>query len=155
MGPHLLDLPRFFFGEPSSLYAREFKLNQRFAGEDIVSVVLGYDRLTCHCELSWRTTGYEVFIEGAEGAVTWYPNGCLTLETSSGEATETLTPKPYAWADPRYGFAHSSIVSANANLLSALRGKCTAETTARDNLKTMRLLYLALESAVRNQVLPA
>ncbi|MCI0627020.1 MAG: Gfo/Idh/MocA family oxidoreductase [Acidobacteria bacterium] len=60
MGPHLLDLPRFFFGEPSSVYAREFNVHPRFAGEDVVSVVLGYDRLTCHCELSWRTSSYEV-----------------------------------------------------------------------------------------------
>ena len=33
MGPHLLDLPRFFFGEPTSLYAQEFRISSRFAGE--------------------------------------------------------------------------------------------------------------------------
>lgn len=154
MGPHLLDLPRFFFSEPSSLYAREFKMNTRFAGEDIVSVLLGYDRLTCHCELSWRTTGYEVFIEGTEGTITWDPVGRLIVGTSAGETAETLAPEPYPWADPAYGFAHSSIVSTNRDLLSALRGECVAETTAEDNLKTMRLLHLASESAWRNQALP-
>jgi predicted dehydrogenase len=137
MGPHLLDLPRFLFGEPSNLYAREFKVHPRFGGEDIVSVILGYDRLTCHCELSWRTTSYEVFIEGTEGTITWDPAGRLIAATNSGETTETLTPEAYRWADPRYGFAHPSIVSTNRNLLAALRGECTAETTAEDNLKTM------------------
>ncbi len=154
MGPHLLDLPRLFFGEPSSIYAREFKINSRFAGEDIVSVVLGYDRLTCHCELSWRTTDYEVFIEGTEGTITWRPSGRLAVATDTSETSETLTPETRAWADPRYGFAHDSIVATNEHLLAALRGDCTAETTGEDNLKTMRLLHLALDSAERNQVLP-
>ena len=67
---------------------------------------------------------------------------------------EMLVPEAYAWADPRYGFAHGSIVAANANLLAALRGEGCAETTAEDNLKTMRLLHLALQSARTNQVLP-
>lgn len=160
MGPHLFDLARFFFSEPSSIYAREFRMNPRFTGEDIVSVVLGYDRLTCHCELSWRTTGYEVFIEGEEGTITWDPSGPsgpsgkLSVGTNTGETSETLAPEPYPWADPRYGFAHPSIVSTNINLLAALRGECAAETTAEDNLNTMRLLHLALESARLNQALP-
>ena len=144
-------LARFFFGEPGSLYAREFRMNPRFAGEDIVSIVLGYDRLTCHCELSWRTIPYEVFIEGTEGTITWDPGGRLTVGTNAGETSEILAPQPYPWADPRYGFAHPSIVSTNMNLLDALRGAGTAETRAEDNLKTMRLLHLTLESARRNQ----
>ncbi|MGI8783299.1 MAG: Gfo/Idh/MocA family protein [Acidobacteriota bacterium] len=153
MGPHLLDLPRFFFGEPHSLYAREFKINPRFQGEDIVSVVLGYEQLTCHCELSWRTTDYEVFIEGTQGTIHWGTSGRLTVVTDSAETTETPIPDSYPWSDPRYGFAHPSIVATNANLLAALRGEGEAETTGEDNLKTMRLLHLALESAARNQVL--
>ena len=153
MGPHLFDLSRFFFGEPNSLYALEFKIDPHFAGEDIVSVLLGYDNLSCHCELSWRTTGYEVFIEGVNGTITWNPDGRLKIEKNGKETSEILTPENYSWADPTYGFAHPSIVSTNRNLLSALRGEGEAETTAEDNLKTMRLLHLVLESASRNQVL--
>jgi D-apiose dehydrogenase len=154
MGPHLLDLPRFFFGEPRTLYARELKVEKRFAGEDIVSVILGYDSLICHCELSWRTTGYEAFIEGTEGTITWHPSGGLAVVTKAGENLETLTPEPYPWSDSRYGFAHASIVATNANLLAALRGEGHAETTGEDNLKTMQLLHLALRSAQTNQVAP-
>ncbi|MCI0537043.1 MAG: Gfo/Idh/MocA family oxidoreductase [Verrucomicrobiales bacterium] len=154
MGPHLLDLARFFFGEPGWLFAQEFQMHPRFAGEDIVSVVLGSDRLTCHCELSWRTTGYEVFIEGPEGTITWNPDGRLLVATDAGETSERLTAEPYPWADLRYGFAHSSIVATNRNLLATLRGECNAETTGEDNLKTMWLLHLALESARCHQALP-
>jgi D-apiose dehydrogenase len=153
MGPHLLDLARFFFGEPHSVYAREFNINPDFQGEDVVSIVLGYPRLNCHCELSWRTTPYEVFVEGTDGTITWDPGGRVTVATGQGESSEILTPVSYRWADARYGFAHSSIVSTNTNLLSALRGEGRAETTGEDNLKTMRLLHLALESARQGQTL--
>jgi predicted dehydrogenase len=154
MGPHLLDLARFFFGEPYSLYAREFRIDPRFAGEDIVSIILAYPEFTCHCELSWRTTAYEVFIEGVNGTIVWNPEGRITIRTDTGEFSEALVPQSYGWADPQYGFAHPSIVATNANLLTALRGEGFAETTAEDNLKTMRLLHLALQSASFNQVLP-
>ncbi|MCI0717690.1 MAG: Gfo/Idh/MocA family oxidoreductase [Acidobacteria bacterium] len=152
MGPHLLDLPRFFFGEPQTLYAREFHLDLRFAGEDIVSVMLGYDRLTCHCELTWRTTDYEVFVEGESGTVKWGADGKLTISTEAGTTTDVLTPRYYAWSDPRYGFAHPSIVDTNADLLAALRGEAAAATTGDDNLKTMKLLFAALRSAATNTV---
>jgi len=153
MGPHLLDLARFFFGEPQGVYAREFKMHPRLQGEDIVSIFLSSPQMACHCELSWRTTGYELFVEGTEGTLTWDPKGQLTLEMDHGKISEDLAPVPYAWADPLYGFAHSSIVNANRNLLAGLRGECPAETTGEDNLKTMWLLHLALESARTSQAL--
>lgn len=153
MGPHLLDLPRYFFGEPRQLYAQEFKVHPRFAGEDIVSVMLHYERLACHCELSWRTTGYEVFVEGEQGTITWYPDGRLIVDERDGVVTERLATEPYPWAHPDYGFAHASIVATNRNLFAALSGDGAAETTADDNLKTMWLLHLALESAKRHETL--
>ena len=154
MGPHLFDLARFFFGEPQVLFARESHLNRRFVGEDIVSVLLGYEGLTCHCELSWQTSGYDVFIEGEMGTITWNPNGRLVVRESNGEYIESLVPQHYAWADPRYGFAHSSIVATSRHLLSSLRGECLAETSGEDNLRTMWLLHLALQSAKENAALP-
>ncbi|MBI3463480.1 MAG: Gfo/Idh/MocA family oxidoreductase [Planctomycetes bacterium] len=153
MGPHLFDLARFFFGEPSQVYAQEFKVQPRFAGEDVVCAVLRYDRLWCHCELSWRTTDHQVFIEGDEGSITWSTDRRLSVRTSTTEATESLTPEACAWAHPDYGFAHPSIVLTNRNLLAAIAGEGTAETTGEDNLKTMRLIHLAVESAKRKEAL--
>jgi D-apiose dehydrogenase len=154
MGPHVIDLARFFFGTPQSVYAREFNVNAHFKGEDIAAIFLKYPKLSCLCELTWRTTGYEVFIEGTEGTITWNPNGLLAVSTAQDESEEKLVPTPYAWADPIYGFAHSSIVSTHQNLLAGLRGERIAETTAEDNLKTMWLLHRALQSARQDQVLP-
>jgi predicted dehydrogenase len=151
MGPHLLDLPRFFFGEPHSLYAREFNVHPKFKGEDIVSIMLGYEKLTCHCELSWRTTPYQAFIEGRTGTLQWRTDGKLTIANDTGGSIEQLAPQTYPWADSRYGFAHPSIVATNGHLLAALRSEQAAETTGEDNLKTMRLVFAAQDSAARSE----
>jgi hypothetical protein len=47
---------------------------------------------------------------------------------------------------------HASIVAAQRNLLSGLRGDEPAETTAADNLKTLRLVTACYDSAQTNAV---
>jgi hypothetical protein len=61
-------------------------------------------------------------------------------------------PPRCAWADPAYDVVHASIVSCQANLLAALRGQEKAETAADDNLRTLRLVFGAYESARTNRV---
>jgi hypothetical protein len=48
---------------------------------------------------------------------------------------------------------HASIAACNANLLKALQGQGLAETTGEDNLKTVRLVFAAYDSASAGQVI--
>ena len=48
--------------------------------------------------------------------------------------------------------AQASMVPCHANLLQALRGEAEAETTGEDNLKTVRLVFGAYDSAAKNEV---
>ncbi|HZQ06484.1 MAG TPA: hypothetical protein VFD70_07870 [Anaerolineae bacterium] len=75
--------------------------------------------------------------------------------TKDGTVSQRYPPPRYAWADPAYDVVHASIVPANANILRALLGKGPAETTGEDNLKTVRLVFGAYESAAKNQVVTA
>jgi predicted dehydrogenase len=154
MGPHLLDLARFFLGEPRSLSAQELSVHPRFAGGDIVSIMLSFDAAYCHCELSWRTVPYELSFEGPSGTIVYYTDGRVDIDTTDGKSTTQFAPTPYAWADPIYGFAHPSIVATNAHLAQALRGEVVAETSGVDNLKTMWLLHRAVESATAHLTMP-
>jgi hypothetical protein len=61
--------------------------------------------------------------------------------------TESHPPGHCEWADPAYDVAHSSIVACNRDLLKALRGAGEAQTTGRDSLETMRLVFGGCESA--------
>jgi predicted dehydrogenase len=64
-----------------------------------------------------------------------------------------VKPPRYAWADPAYDVVHASIVPCNADLLKALKGEGPAETTGEDNLKTVRLVFAAYESAADKKVI--
>ncbi len=159
-GSHLLDLARFFFGEPESLYCQIHRSRDDIAGEDVATVMLKIGHLACTCELSYSTRtewGHfpETFayVEGTRGSIEVAADYWLRVTTDDGTLARSYPPPRYAWADPLYDIAHASIVPCNANLLESLRGGRPAETTGVDNLKTMRLVYKAYESAERNQVI--
>jgi predicted dehydrogenase len=92
------------------------------------------------------------YIEGTKGTVELGPDFWLRLTTDVGTLSRRVPPRRYAWADPDYAVVHSSIVPCNADLLGALCCGRDAETTGEDNLKTVRLVHRAYQSAAENKV---
>jgi D-apiose dehydrogenase len=93
------------------------------------------------------------FVEGDAGSVELGPDYWLRVTTRQGTLARRLPPPRYAWADPAYEVVHSSIVPCSANMLAALTGQHPAETTGEDNLKTVRLVFAAYDSAAENKVI--
>ena len=159
VGSHLLDLARFFFGEPQSLYCQHHSTRHDIAGEDVASVMLRIGDLICNCEISYSTQtewGHFpetlIYIEGKKGTIELAPDYWLRI-TANGQTEARRCPPPrYEWADPDYDVAHASMVPTHADFVEALKTGGSPETTGEDNLKTMRLVYAAYESAERNQV---
>ena len=160
MGTHILDVARFLFGEVASLYCRTARVNPEIRGEDVATVVLGMaDGATVVCEISYATRMERerfpqtfVFVEGERGSMELAQDYWIRVTTESGTHVRRYPPPHHAWADPAYDVVHASIVSCQANLLAALRGDCRAETTAEDNLRTLRAVHQAYQSARINQV---
>lgn len=73
------------------------------------------------------------------------------MTTAAGTHARRYPPPRYASADPAYDLMHASIVPCNANILGARRGEAPAETTGADNLRTVRLMFAAYESAASGQ----
>ena len=165
MGSHILDVARFLFGEASSLYCRTRRIHQDIKGEDVATVVLAMvSGATVTCNLSYATRSERerypetyVFVEGDKGSLELAPDFWVRVTTATGTEAGRHPPPHYPWADPDYEVVHSSIVACNANLLGALRaenrtadspgGEDEAETTGEDNLRTLRLVFGAYESA--------
>jgi predicted dehydrogenase len=159
VGSHLFDLARFFFGEAQSIYAQTYRSRPDIKGEDVASAMLRIGDLICTCDISYSTKMERsifpetlAFIEGDKGTIELTPDLWLHVTTDAGTTVERHAPPAYAWADPQYAVVHASIVPCNANLLHALKTGTPAETSGEDNLKTMRLVYSAYESAANNQV---
>jgi predicted dehydrogenase len=160
IGSHILDVARFLFGEPVSIYCRMQQLQSGMRGEDVATVMLGMaSGATVVCELGYPGTPMSpdrfpqtfIFVEADRGSIELAPEFWLNITTASGPRRLHCPPPHYAWADPSYDVVHASIVPCHADLLAGLRGERLPETNSADNLRTMRLVYAAYESAESGQ----
>jgi predicted dehydrogenase len=161
MGSHILDVARYLFGEARSLYCETHRVHPDVKGEDVATVVLKMNggQTTVLCEMAYAENPLErecfpqtlAFIEGDQGSLELAPEYWVRLTTRTGTHSCRHPPPIYAWSDPAYALVHSSLVACQTDLLRALQGSGPAETTAEDNLKTMRLVFAAYDSAREGQ----
>ena len=159
LGSHLFDTARFLFGEAQSLYCQHHRTRGDIVGEDVATVMLKFGDVTCICEMSNAThnqwgAAFPAFIvvEGTQGTLEVGPDYWVRIATDEGHQARRYAPPTYPWADNQSAW-HASIVDCNEDLLQAFNTGQPAETSGRDNLKTMRLLFSAYESAARDQVI--
>ncbi|HEY9075727.1 MAG TPA: Gfo/Idh/MocA family oxidoreductase [Anaerolineaceae bacterium] len=162
LGSHILDVARFLFGEAESLYCQTAKIHADIRGEDVATVMMkmiGGATVTCNLAYAGNFLEREafpqtfIFIEGERGSIELGPDYWLRVTTKVGTHSRRVPPPRYAWADPAYDVVHASIVPCNRNLLAAIQGFERAETSAEDNLKTVRLVFAAYDSAQSGQVI--
>jgi predicted dehydrogenase len=161
VGSHVLDVARFLFGEPRSLYCTTRRIHADIRGEDVATVTLENEYTTVQCQMAYAENYLEhesfpamrMFVEGRRGTLELAADHWLRVTTASGTHARRYPPPRYTWADPAYAIVHASIVPCNANLLAALRGQAAAETTGEDNLRTVRLVFAAYESAATGRVI--
>jgi len=156
LGSHMLDIARFLFGEATRLYCQMNRVHNDIRGEDAATIMLEVgDQTTVVINMAYAESPLEhdyfpqttIFIEGDNGSIELAPDYWLRVTTREGTCARRVAPPRYAWADPDYDVVHSSIVPCNADLLKQLKGEGRAETTAEDNLKTVRLVFAAYDSA--------
>lgn len=160
LGTHVLDTARWLFGEPRALHCLTRRVHPHIRGEDVSTVTLDVDGAAVQVNLAYAGSVYEVdhfpetfaFVEGARGTLELGPGGVVRETTAAGTSVHSYPPAAYPWADPRYAMVHASIVPCLAQLLDHLRGGAPAETTAEDNLRTLRLVEAAYRSAASGQV---
>jgi predicted dehydrogenase len=161
MGVHILDTVRFLFGEAESLYCQLHRVHPDIRGEDVGTVLLKMrSGPTVLCEMGFPENYLErdpfpetfAFVEGTAGSLELAQDFWVRVTTEAGTHAKRYPPPSYPWANPDYAIAHSSMVPCNTNLLQGIRGDGQAETTAEDNLKTLRLVHAAYESARDDQV---
>ncbi len=161
LGTHILDVARVLFGEGRSVYCRTARtLYPRVRGENVATVLLAMGEAETHVtvELGYARTPLEpsarevfpqtlAFVEGPRGSIELTADYIVRVTTRKGTMVARHAPTRYSWADPRYEVAQASIVPCCADLLRGLRGEKGGETSGEDNLKTLRLVFAAYESA--------
>lgn len=160
MGTHLLDVVRFLFGEVDTLAAHTHKVNREIRGEDAATLLCRMKNgMSVVVDLSYasrlekeRFPQTYITIEGEDASLELSFDYWIKTTTKAGVTGFRAPPPHYSWADARYELVHSSIVDCNRNLLGGLRGETMAETTAEDNLQTLRLVFASYAAAARNTI---
>ena len=162
MGVHILDVARFLFGEADQLYCQTHQVQKDIKGEDVATVMLrmgGRTTVTCYMGFPGHFLERDVFtqalilVEGDKGSAELDRDYWIRVTVKSGTRAKRYPPAWRPWMLPDYQASHASIAPCNAHLLRALRGEGEAETTGEDNLKTMRLVFAAYESARSGKVI--
>lgn len=163
LGTHILDVARFLFGEASSLYCHTHRVHPDIQGEDVATVLMkmGPHHTTVLCEMAYAENPLErevfpqtlMFIEGDQGSLELAPDYQVRLTTAEGTLARRHPPPRYAWANPAYDVVQASIVDCHADLLRGLSGKGAAETSGEDNLRTLKLVFAAYESAATDTIM--
>jgi predicted dehydrogenase len=159
IGTHILDTARMLFGEATNLFCRTTRVHPDIRGEDVATVLMGMKSgAAVTCEMSYasrvehdRFPETFIHVEGDRGSAELAPDCWIRVTTADGTQARRCPPPYFAWADPRYALVQSAGVACNANLLGALRGEASAETTGEDNLKTLELVFGAYDSARTGQ----
>lgn len=164
LGTHILDVARFLFGGASKLYCQTQRIHADIRGEDVATVMTLHNegRTTVTCNMAYAENHVErecfpqtlLFIEGSTGSLEVLPGYELRLTTAAGTASSFHPPTLYPWANPAYAVVQASIVDCHRDLLRGLRHpEQPPETTADDNLKTLRLVFGAYESAAAGRAI--
>jgi predicted dehydrogenase len=163
LGTHILDVARFLFGEADAVYCQTRQVHSDIRGEDVATVVLNMNggQMTVLCHLAYAGNHLErecfpetlIFIEASRGSLELAPDYWVRVTTERGTLSRRYPPVMYNWVDPAYAVVQSSIVDCHRDLVRGLKVPSQpAETTAEDNLRTLRLVFDAYASAASGQV---
>jgi len=161
MGSHIFDIARWLFGEARNVYCQTQQMRRDIKGEDASTTIMemGEDRTTVICEMSFSSRVAEekfpetfIYVEGEKGAVDLLSDFRIRTTTEDGIHYRRYPPPKYAWADPDYAVGQVAVVPTNADFLRYFQTGQMPETTGEDNLKTIRLIYAAYESANADKV---
>jgi D-apiose dehydrogenase len=158
-GSHQFDLARFFMGEPKSIYCQSLRVLEEIAGDQVASAILKTENSIAQVDFTFVTkTEFKHFpetfflLEGTKGTLELKTDFWIHRTNENGTLVNRYPPPRYTWADPNYDVNHASMVPLHQDFLNGLLGKIQPENTGKDNLKTMRLVYAAYESARTNCV---
>ena len=157
LGVHVLDLARFLFGEASSICCRTQKTRSDIAGEDMATMMLGFSgNRTAIVDCTYGSKqAPDIFpetlisVEGTNGAVVLGPGYKITKK--SGEKVETINAEPVVanWCEKPWHVVQDSVTQTCRHWIDTVPHNKKPETSVDDNLKTLKLVEAAYQSAAK------
>ncbi len=153
IGPHAIDLARFFFCEPEWVACATQHIGRQ-RGEDVAMVTLGYPNRLALLDLSWATPSrhsrpawglFDTWLEGDTGSLHVTLDGQLCLDRTDG--SRAILPVSLSNDPLVEGYA-----ATQRHFLECLQTGAPFCTDGEDTLRTMRLVFAAYDAAARRVV---
>jgi predicted dehydrogenase len=160
LGIHIIDIARFLFGEAQVASANMLRVNEKIRGEDVATLLMTHaGGVTSVVDCSYATSlPKELFpqtlieIDGSHGSLRLQADYKLTVHRRGGDTLVTSCEPPlHPWAERPWHNIQDSVVNIQAHWLACLRSGTDPQTSGADNLRTLRLVYAAYESAENAQ----
>ncbi|MCL2461977.1 MAG: Gfo/Idh/MocA family oxidoreductase [Defluviitaleaceae bacterium] len=152
MGPHIFDVARMLFGEAKAIYSRPVRCYPDIPVDDAAKSILRMESgLVISCDLA-HNFAYKLFVEGERGTLRL--NADNTIEADNGQDSRQIDVGQWPaldyipaddWATHGW-FVFTAIPLCLRSLTERYMRGLPAETSGEDNLKTMRLVFAAMES---------
>ena len=153
-GIHQLDVARFLFGEAHSLFCQTTRINPTIKGEDVATIMLAMEGLSCVVDLSFATpTEHQTFpqtfltAEGPEGVLYLGADYRLYLTRPGSMEVCTLPDPEHPWTDRPWHVMQDSALQIQRHWAESLQTGSPLESDGEDNLRTLELVFGAYESA--------
>ena len=158
LGVHVLDVARFLFGEATSICCRTQKTRSDIAGEDMATMMLGFsEERTAIVECTYGSKQVPdlfpetlVSVEGTNGAITL--GAGYQMFKRSGEKVETINAEPSVddWCEKPWHVVQDSVKNTCRHWIDTVPQNLKPETSVDDNLKTLKLVEAAYQSAAKS-----
>ncbi len=160
LGIHILDIARFVMGDASSIACRIQRINQGIKGEDVATMLLSHGAATSVVDCSYATRlpvdpfpQTLIEVDGDKGSVRLAEGYRLTVHVPEGTRQLDAAPVLLPWAQRPWHNIQESVQTIQAHWVDCLRNGREPQTSGRDNLKTLRLVDAAYESAAQARVI--
>ncbi len=160
LGTHVLDLARVFLGEAEHVSAQTQRRNPRARGEDTATILVkhrdgGVSVVECTYEARRVPDLFPqtlIEIEGSRGAIVVKPGPVMEVTVDGKMTTIEVDAPVLGWAERPWHIVQESVFATCAHMLAAVRAGRSADTDARDNLRTFALCEAAYELAAAGQI---
>jgi len=149
---HFIDVFRFLFGDPHSVYARMQKMSSHVRGEDYALLVLNFEKMQGMIDASWcsreprREEKCEyMLIEGTKGSIILHQDGRIQIVRGSGK----VDFPEYEWKEETKIKSH---IRVHRHFVDSIMDNSPFQTDGRDNIKSLEIVLKAYESAEENRV---
>lgn len=151
-GIHYVDVFRYLFGDPNSVYAQMGRMSSDIVGEDFALLTLNFGEMHGSIDLSWcsreaqeENKSEHLLIEGSKGSIVLDRDGRVRIV---GDREMLVVPE--------YDHKNEDILKTHYRLhrhfVDGLLEDKSFETDAKDNIKTLEIVLRSYESAQENKV---